>query len=781
MDLLQEFAISPDSYLESLGIRAKRSTEDHDGFKVFPIPFSGVEVGVKYADPTSMLAGGEVFVHATDLQNLLHKAWPNSRSLSHGKSLKVHAKFDGGATVDSMFIAKVDFHLEHLDGKMEEGALKVVRERVGNEWHTSIKTETGTPMELDFQSDWATQMTAKYVNAILGHDMTLKVVRSKFNIFGTNDKEIEFHVEVTNNGEKYDGQIAAKLTSGQPTKVLVDFKKGEMQMVQMKMMVKALTGKNVDVLGKYVLMGVEKGAITAKYIDDKFTLKAGTYKLVVDHATVNTIKVMIEKDSVEMWSFTSHRENKSVGGVIDFEICADIAMSPESHLQKRIAKSPIGAFKTRTNKLRVFIDTTKNVLLNKFMVKLDMTKDAENAVAFVADTTATPYKFTLAAPALFTSFEIPEETLSVTVNHKPGQGLTVDTNVLGVHHFDVSRTPNTLGGSTIKFLMETNGRKYEYHGDTTMTINADMIKLGLKSTAGMPMLADHVSDFEVFVDKKNKNALMNKFYVKGVVSKAGTKVFDMLLSTNEAPYKVHLFFPAALDILRPGMTEVDVDMEHIPGQMLEMKVNHRPTTFKGFKIIKTGEEVMVEWDGKQLGNSMFSLTDRKFQVTDLTHTFTLDWAKAPSSPDFMLDNKVHMMLTGKADRKLELDLGFGMSKVVDMFTGLPETGFFKLTAGGKCESLGDFTIKRDAQLKALGNTVGVEMTGEAKFGRSILAHHSPMTTKVDATYNIGSHDMVGMFQKVLAGHEYSISFPVGTFGLPTIQMASGWGFPIHIN
>merc|ERR1711935_109061 len=55
MDLVQEFIANPDPYMEAFGVRAKRHVEDlnRSGFKQFPIPFIGAEVGIKYKDPFS--------------------------------------------------------------------------------------------------------------------------------------------------------------------------------------------------------------------------------------------------------------------------------------------------------------------------------------------------------------------------------------------------------------------------------------------------------------------------------------------------------------------------------------------------------------------------------------------------------------------------------------------------------------------------------------------------------------------------------------------------------
>merc|ERR1712181_28737 len=172
--------------------------------------------------------------------------------------------------------------------------------------------------------------------------------------------------------------------------------------------------------------------------------------------------------------------------------------------------------------------------------------------------------------------------------------------------------------------------------------------------------------------KKNKNVVMNKWYAKAWVTKDGIKVADVLISTNQQPYKFHVFLPSLLGKLRSGMGEVDVDVAHNPGTSLEMKVNHAGAKFKDFKIAKTGSgsEREIVWNGKKLGSGDFTLTDKRFTTTQTLSngkslTTTITWKNRWDSPNFLLDNKVHVNLDG-TERKLGLNLDWGMSKLPDM-------------------------------------------------------------------------------------------------------------------
>ena len=77
MDLVQEFIANPDPYMEAFGVRAKRHVEDLNraGFKQFPIPFIGAEVGIKYKDPSNRDKGGESYLDIQDLASLVPSAF----------------------------------------------------------------------------------------------------------------------------------------------------------------------------------------------------------------------------------------------------------------------------------------------------------------------------------------------------------------------------------------------------------------------------------------------------------------------------------------------------------------------------------------------------------------------------------------------------------------------------------------------------------------------------------------------------------------------------------
>merc|ERR1719336_1719894 len=307
MDLVQEFIANPDPYMEAFGVRAKRHVEDinRSGFKQFPIPFIGAEVGIKYKDPSNRDKGGEAYLEIQDLASLV----PRAKS----RKVQIHAKFDGGASnSDGLFTMEVDYHFGHKDGSgTEEGSMKIVREKRGGMWHTDIKTEShpfsGTPiiparinnMEFEIESDRATKLKGKYMNPNMGRDITWDIVRQPgknikavitrggvtSTIEGTLNKsgqDMEVVVKADIRGVKYDGKVSVKSASDK-TKVDVLIKKGSENVLQVSSEVQ-IKGSKFRMRSKYSVMGgkVAQGDFRANYQNNKLTLEAAPYKLEVE-------------------------------------------------------------------------------------------------------------------------------------------------------------------------------------------------------------------------------------------------------------------------------------------------------------------------------------------------------------------------------------------------------------------------------------------------------------------------------------------------------------------
>merc|ERR1719410_3267020 len=65
-------------------------------------------------------------------------------------------------------------------------------------------------------------------------------------------------------------------------------------------------------------------------------------------------------------------------------------------------------------------------------------------------------------------------------------------------------------------------------------------------------------EFEIFVNKAERNILFNKFHVKGEVKKDDQTVMKALLTTNEKPFKMSLYLPAFLNKFYSDLDKVEM-------------------------------------------------------------------------------------------------------------------------------------------------------------------------------------------------------------------------------
>merc|ERR1712088_841645 len=599
-----------------------------------------------------------------------------------------------------------------------------------------IETEahpfSGTPiiprrinhMSFELESDRATKLKDKYQNANMGSGQDMDII-----------------IKADIRGVKYDGKISVKSASDK-TNVVVDIEKGSESVVQLKSEVQ-VKGTKFRLRSKYSIMGgkVAQGDFKANYQNNKLTFEAPPYKLEVELHLGRSIKVEASKNGESMWTYETLREDKSNPNAIVWEANSKMTLNPASKLHKFIQDNyPFGAFQTRTNNFKLFIDRhNRNFLLRKFKINFDVVKDGQKVIDISGNTVNSPYQFSASAPNLFERLNIAQNPITLTINHQRGSFLIIESNIAGGMKLDAKQSPNAgTGGRNIDIVTTKAGTQmWTYHAVTSKVNDANQLKVGLKGDFELnpqsllyklvvskyriltPFARRH-SELEFFWDKKNKNVVMSKFYAKAKVDKDGSKVADVLISTNQQPYKFHVFLPALLGKLRSGMQEVDVDIAHNPGTSLEMKVNHAGAKFKGFKIAKTGSgnEREITWNGKKLAKGDFTLTDKRFTTTQT-------------------------LCNGKS---------------------LTPTITWK-------NRWGDYSINRNLQWGSSSRRLSLDVTGDAEFGAGPLAAASPVQTEVKLTFDVNNADLNGKFMKVYAGKEYSVVFQPG-FTMPSIKIGA---------
>jgi len=823
INTVQEFVGNPDIYMETLGVRAKRQV-DHSGFKKFPFTFIGTEVGVKYNDPSDRSKGGEAYIHIDDLKSLIPKA--------HSKHVKLHVKFDGGSSSrDGLFTGELDYSLEHSDGTGTEGGkMEIIRDKIGNEYHTKVKSETkakaytGEPIiparfsNLDFEisSDRQTNLKAKYINSPMGRDFKVDVQRVpgksiKATITnngvvstiegiltkpGPNDVTIDIKANIR--GQAYTGKIV-KTADASKLKIAIDAKKGAESVAQILLEVKKAPG-TWKFRGKYSIMGgkVADGKFSGKYENGNVDIKFGPYELIVKLKLGQSIDVEAKTNGEMMWKYVTNRVTKNTPAALDIDAQSEMTLNPKSVLYAFISKNyPFGEFKNRKNTFKLYVDKqNSNALFHKFKLQLNVQKDGVEVLDIKADTVSPTYNFEFKAPNLFRRLGSSKDKVTVTVKHVKGQSLSIESNIGPGMTLDISHQPNSKGGRHINVQATRGGvEMFKYKGETSKVNNAAMLKVGLQGELDLnpesilyktvvsqykilTPFNKRASDLEFFFDKQNKNVLFNKWYAKAKIDKDGTNVFNLDISTNKTPYKFYIYAPAILEKLRPGMKEVDVTVEHQKGQLLEMKVKHPGAKFKGFKIAKTGSgnEREIEWNGKKLGSGDYELTDHSFKTTQTlasgkSLTTTVTWKNKWETPEFFTDNDISVVLDG-TERKLNLDIRLRMDKIPDMNFNTPEKGSLIIKANGQNSRWGTYSIDRDIKWSSNSQKLTTDVTGKSTFSAGNLAAKSPIITDIHLTYDIPTTDLEGTAKKVLAGKEYSITFPHGSFRMPAIKVGA---------
>ena len=206
--------------------------------------------------------------------------------------------------------------------------------------------------------------------------------------------------------------------------------------------------------------------------------------------------------------------------------------------------------------------------------------------------------FKLVAPNFFTRWGISQPSIDVTVDHQIGSSLVIDANILGGLYLEVKRGDNTKGGRDVLVLTKkggvqmfkltistekiNNANEFKFILHDTFDVNTDSVlyKNLISKYKFLTPFNGRTGELEFYINKQERNVLLRKFYLKGKVMKDGAKAAEVLLTTNEKPYKIELFAPALLTLVKTGTAEAKISVEHNPGQLLNVATNFEK--FKGF-------------------------------------------------------------------------------------------------------------------------------------------------------------------------------------------------------
>ena len=478
----------------------------------------------------------------------------------------------------------------------------------------------------------------------------------------------------------------------------MELEKGNKKLIQIDTKIKKdIAAMSFEARTKYAILGGKiAGKVLVKIANNVITLKntdgesKDSLELIVKVAFGESLSIEGKKNGESMWTYDTKRTTKQTGDVFELTLDTEMTLSEKSKVSKFLtAKYPYGAFKTRSNKIHIFVDKkNRNKLAPKFKVDVHLQKDGAKAVDLTADTTVSPYVFKLTAPNFFARWGIQQSSIDITADHQIGKSLVIDANILGGLHLEAKRGDNAKNGRDVSLLVKKGGvQMFKVTWSTEKVNNAnefkfilhDKLEVNPESILFKNIISKYkfltpfntrAGEFEFYVNKVDKNVVLNKFYAKGKVMKDGNKALELLMTTNEQPYKFELFAPALLGNIKPGMTEAKISVAHNPGQSLEMKTNFQK--FTGFKIYKTGSgnERKVEVNGKELVMGDYTLTDNSFSTKltvgadylepKITWEGKLPHNKAEAEA-FLLKNNIVVKVTG-SKRNLDLSLNWKITK-----------------------------------------------------------------------------------------------------------------------
>merc|ERR1712243_120202 len=281
------------------------------------------------------------------------------------------------------------------------------------------------------------------------------------------------------------GAVAGKVVGskkGDMQVVQFELERGNKKVIQLDNKIK-ITGLNFEARTKYAVYGGKiAGKILLKFENSVFTFKntdsasKESQELTVKVVPGDSLEIEGKKNDESMWTYKTKRTTKTNKKVFEMTLDTEMALSSNSKIHKFLTeKYPYGAFNTRNNKVKIFVDRrNKNLLAPKFKVEVHLEKDGAKVVDLTADTTGSPYVFKLTAPNFFNRWGISQPSIDITVDHKIGSSLVIEANILGGLHLEGKRGDNAKNGRDVSLLAKKgNNQMWKITWSTEKINNAN--------------------------------------------------------------------------------------------------------------------------------------------------------------------------------------------------------------------------------------------------------------------------------------------------------------------
>ena len=791
----------------------------------------GVHLGLKYHDPQNRAKGGELRVAVDDVKMF----FPRART----KTFDVNFKFDGGdRKTDGLFKLDIDYHLEHADDfGVEAGTLRMFREKRGNQWVSHLKTETsGTPygvrsivpgalnnLQLDLVSDRQTMLKLNYVNKwrnmdlelqldrVPGQQVRMRLTHRTWLVMDLTFRAADLDLDLRRLDGEFmvgvDGLVLSEAVSGSVEmskvpagrRLKVDISKGDRKALEVDAKIIGNLKEFTSKAAYSVMGGAKQGKLDLSFdhnllsvsVSDKVSGDKWGLKVFLNPRQKVGIEGLKNKESV--WSFLSKIETTPT----KLNMKTDININPQAMLYTLMeVYLPFRAFTQRQSLLSFSLDATPH---NYLMSKMDLDFDLRGE----DDAVLMKVKLEAAAPRYYSLFYVLNVMdVETTITRNIGESLKIETTAGGgievlAKGLDYNSS-NNKGGRDISIVTKRAGKqmmKAEVSTEKTVTAtemrwvlrdsleidpNSVLYRYIVRNYRMLTPFNKRSGEFEIFVNKAERNILFNKFYVKGEVKKDDQTVMKALLTTNESPFKMSLYLPTLWKQFYPDMDKVEVTVPNPKmvlanpgGHSLEVVTNSQ--RFRGLKIsLPAPRKLEMEFNGRKMGGMEYTLgqdflTAKTTEMDGDQVELKLKWTgRLPSNLDaaaaFLQQNRLELEVRDPSRaRTSDVVLGWRMDRAGTPWTGElelhaegqgPWEGSYTITVGGA--DIGKVTGSRDR------NQIKLSLPVAATFTEGPWAHLSPITTDIHLKYLIKDLDLVGKFFVNMKNKKYSLTFPKGS-------------------
>merc|ERR1712054_688629 len=261
-----------------------------------------------------------------------------------------------------------------------------------------------------------------------------------------------------------------------------------------------------------------------------------------------------KKGGVSMFKYDGEHKRINDASKYDASLKTELQVDEKSLMYPVLCKIGnavgSGCFKRRTMELNGFVNKVqKNKFLNKISFGLKNTKDGETRLEASISTMQSPYQLKIVSPRL--QDKIGSNELTITADHQPGKQLEIVSSYQQFKFF--FKHGGIANGRNYFAEVSRGGVSFlKYDMDLTFKANPSVIEAGLKSqfdvneaslfyplfcSYGSGCFKQRKADIGFFVDRQNKNALLNKFDIHADITKDAEKVFQFEFSTKHAPYQ----------------------------------------------------------------------------------------------------------------------------------------------------------------------------------------------------------------------------------------------------